>query len=180
MEYDIAKGAIAAPIVLITAPWVCAVEGAHEGDLWQENTANCFLGFGKGLARGVLGAPAVVLSGSIYGVNQFRTGVADAKNDRAGEGSTIAENFNHVTDSAFLDLCLNSAPESLKNQGEGAPVYQFWITSEVYKNTHTCPYTYTKKNKNSLVSSCAVSRSSEHACNLTLNKTLTHTHTHTH
>jgi len=36
MEYDIAKGAIAAPIVLITAPWVCAVEGAHDGEVWQE------------------------------------------------------------------------------------------------------------------------------------------------
>jgi len=76
------------------------------------------------------------MSGSIYGANQFRVGVADAKNDRPGEGTTIAENFAHVTDTPFLNLALNTAPEGLvvQKDADGKNIasteYQFWITSE--------------------------------------------------
>jgi len=123
MQYDIAKGAITAPVLLITAPWVCAVEGAHDGELWQERTVNCIVGFGKGLLRGIVGAPCVIGSGLVYGGAQI--GIGFSKNERPGEGTSITENYHHTMDTPFLHLCLNIPDEKWQDE-EAKKNYSFF------------------------------------------------------
>ena len=77
------------------------------------------------MARGITGAVLVPSCGAVYTANSLRGGTIDGPNERPGEGSTIAENFHHVTDTPFTAIITNTKPEGLE-EGE----YEFFYTKD--------------------------------------------------
>lgn len=135
--------ALSAPVILVAAPWVNAIEGAQEGELWQERTVNCISGFGFGITRGVVGAVLVPTCGAVYTANSLRQGAVESPNCRAGEGSTLKENFDHVTEQPFTALVTNTPPEGM----EAGKDYEFFYTKDpgsIWKAFGTSTYNTAK------------------------------------
>jgi hypothetical protein len=134
-EYNFAKGAITGPILLATAPFACAIDGAHGHETHLQATGGCITGFGKGIVRGVVGGTALVAAGTITGANQFRKGILEAE-DAPGQGHGVKENVEHILNEPFLHLVTNTESATFKDDvaklGEkGADAkYQFFITDE--------------------------------------------------
>jgi len=134
-EYNFAKGAITGPILLATAPFACAIDGAHGHETHLQATGGAITGFGKGIIRGVVGGTALVAAGTITGANQFRKGVVEAE-DAPGQGHGIKENVEHILNEPFLHLITNTESATFKDDvaklGEGfeGTKYQFFITDE--------------------------------------------------
>lgn len=134
-EYNFAKGAITGPILLASAPFACAIDGAHGHETHLQATGGCITGFGKGIVRGVVGGTALVAAGTITGANQFRKGILEAE-DAPGQGHGIKENVEHILNEPFLHLITNTESASFKDDvsklGEKGTEtkYQFFITDE--------------------------------------------------
>lgn len=134
-EYNFAKGAITGPLLFATAPFACAIDGAHGHETHLQATGGCISGFGKGVVRGVVGGTALVAAGTITGANQFRKGILEAE-DAPGQGRGIKENVEHILNEPFLHLITNTESATFKDDvaklgdGHENTKYQFFITDE--------------------------------------------------
>jgi len=141
-EYNIAKGFIAGAAILVSAPFIGASEEMNLApDSWQSQTEAFFTGFAKGFQRGVGGAVALSLTGSITGGNQFYLGVVKAK-PNPGHGLNLEENWRHVVYTRYLELITNTEPANFQEE------LKFLIDEKILpEEKYDCngvniPYTY--------------------------------------
>lgn len=114
-EYNVIKGAVMGSLLAVSAPFVCAVEDAQKGETTYEQIEGGVLGFGRGIARGIIGGTALVLTGAVTGGNQFFEGVVNAS-DCPGQGRGLEGNWKHVVNSRYLNLVTNEPPKNFKEE----------------------------------------------------------------
>ena len=133
-EYNIAKGAVTGPLILVTAPIAGAVDGFDSNDP-IESFKGITIGFTKGLARGVIGSFALFGTGIVTGVDQIKKGIMDT-DDAPGQGHSINENIEHIVNTPSLDLAFNIEPSNFKEDveehfnGDKNLKYQFFHNSD--------------------------------------------------
>lgn len=131
-EYNIAKGLITGPLLLVTAPVAGAIKGYDTKDS-LEAVKGITTGFTKGLARGVLGSFALIGTGFVTGAVQLKEGIMDTS-DAPGQGHNLKENIEHVINTPALNLAFNVEPSNFKEENNFDSnenlKYQFFLTSE--------------------------------------------------
>lgn len=145
-EYNFIKGAVAGPVMLVTAPFIGASEEMKGKQGFYDQATSATVGFGNGLVRGVTGCASLVATGVVTGTNQLRAGFTQTRAE-PGQGRGLHENFRHVVDTPYTDLCLNKESESFqadceamiadgslkKFDADGREIkyqYQFFVTNE--------------------------------------------------
>jgi hypothetical protein len=110
-QYNIAKGIVAAPVLLVTSPFVEASDSFNKSDTTAEGVINGATGFGGGLVRGVVGAPLIMLTGLATGVQQvvmaaIDTGGEEAPASDATFMDSVKEDFTRLNADPLTELVL--------------------------------------------------------------------------
>ena len=123
--------ALAGGAAFVASPFVAASARAAEGEVWQDRTVNCVTGFCEGLGRGTVSAVLVPASGIFYTASSIRHGVVEPSNCRPGEGTTISENIEHLTDHPFTHLITNTPPKEMEGADNQSPQeYEFFYQKD--------------------------------------------------
>jgi hypothetical protein len=82
-QYNIAKGIVSAPVLLLSSPFVEASDSFNNSETTVGGVANGVSGFGGGLVRGVVGAPLIMLTGLATGMQQVVMAAIDTADPAA-------------------------------------------------------------------------------------------------
>ena len=127
-EYNLVKGVIAGPVLMVMAPITAPLmmtntvksvvanenlvdsnqNDAPESQAQSESSLNVSQ-IGRGLVRSLVGGPSLVVTGLVTATNQMYHGIRNAESS-SGLGENWLERWHHIHDSSLFTLASNSAP----------------------------------------------------------------------